>query len=78
MMKTKAEELNGLVLAGGIVVANSSEYKRATKFKPAAPGGKPITQFGTITRNRPKVGRNDPCPCGSGKKAKQCHPATTS
>jgi preprotein translocase subunit SecA len=21
----------------------------------------------------PKVGRNDPCPCGSGKKFKQCH-----
>ncbi|MCQ4437989.1 SEC-C metal-binding domain-containing protein [Clostridioides difficile] len=21
----------------------------------------------------PKVGRNDPCPCGSGKKYKQCH-----
>jgi preprotein translocase subunit SecA len=24
-------------------------------------------------RNTPKVGRNDPCPCGSGKKYKQCH-----
>ena len=24
-------------------------------------------------RNTPKVGRNDPCPCGSGKKFKQCH-----
>lgn len=24
-------------------------------------------------RNAPKVGRNDPCPCGSGKKYKQCH-----
>jgi len=22
---------------------------------------------------RPKVGRNDPCPCGSGKKYKKCH-----
>jgi len=21
----------------------------------------------------PKIGRNDPCPCGSGKKYKQCH-----
>ena len=26
-----------------------------------------------ITRDMPKVGRNDPCPCGSGKKYKQCH-----
>jgi len=27
----------------------------------------------TIRREVPKVGRNDPCPCGSGKKFKQCH-----
>jgi preprotein translocase subunit SecA len=27
----------------------------------------------TIKREQPKVGRNDPCPCGSGKKYKQCH-----
>ena len=26
-----------------------------------------------ITNAMPKVGRNDPCPCGSGKKFKQCH-----
>jgi preprotein translocase subunit SecA len=27
----------------------------------------------TIVRTVPKVGRNDPCPCGSGKKYKHCH-----
>ncbi|GMU24679.1 MAG: hypothetical protein AMXMBFR13_47520 [Phycisphaerae bacterium] len=27
----------------------------------------------TIRREQPKVGRNEPCPCGSGKKYKQCH-----
>jgi preprotein translocase subunit SecA len=27
----------------------------------------------TVRRERPKVGRNDPCPCGSGKKYKKCH-----
>jgi uncharacterized protein len=27
----------------------------------------------TIRRKTPKVGRNDPCPCGSGKKFKACH-----
>jgi preprotein translocase subunit SecA len=27
----------------------------------------------TIRRETPRVGRNDPCPCGSGKKYKQCH-----
>lgn len=28
---------------------------------------------GTYRRQTPKVGRNDPCPCGSGKKYKKCH-----
>jgi preprotein translocase subunit SecA len=28
-----------------------------------------------VRRNEPKVGRNDPCPCGSGKKYKKCHGA---
>ncbi|MDM4768369.1 UPF0149 family protein [Pelomonas sp. SE-A7] len=27
----------------------------------------------TLRREGPKVGRNDPCPCGSGRKYKQCH-----
>ncbi|MGD2107931.1 MAG: SEC-C metal-binding domain-containing protein [Phycisphaerae bacterium] len=30
----------------------------------------------TIRREQPKVGRNAPCPCGSGKKYKQCHGKT--
>jgi preprotein translocase subunit SecA len=29
----------------------------------------PVT---TLRRDGPKVGRNDPCPCGSGKKHKKC------
>ena len=32
----------------------------------------------TMRRDRPKVGRNDPCPCGSGKKYKKCHGKETS
>ncbi len=28
-----------------------------------------------IRRDAPKVGRNEPCPCGSGKKYKKCHGA---
>jgi uncharacterized protein len=30
----------------------------------------------TIRRDGPKVGRNDPCPCGSGRKYKNCHGAS--
>lgn len=30
----------------------------------------------TVQREEPKIGRNDPCPCGSGKKYKKCHALT--
>jgi preprotein translocase subunit SecA len=36
---------------------------------PAAPS----EQAQTVRRDMPKVGRNEPCPCGSGKKFKHCH-----
>ncbi len=32
---------------------------------------------GTYRRSEPKTGRNDPCPCGSGKKFKKCHASTS-
>ena len=35
----------------------------------------PSPQGATVRRNTPKVGRNEPCPCGSGKKFKRCHGA---
>jgi hypothetical protein len=42
--------------------------------RPARTGGDdaPIK---TVRRDEAKVGRNDPCPCGSGKKYKKCHGA---
>jgi preprotein translocase subunit SecA len=38
----------------------------------AVPQQRP-TQAATVKRDRPKLGRNDPCYCGSGKKYKNCH-----
>lgn len=49
--------------AGDDYAANERDY-----FDPSAP---PVKQ--EPIRVGPKVGRNDPCPCGSGKKYKQCH-----
>jgi len=40
---------------------------------PARVGGDDVVK--TVRRDEPKVGRNDPCPCGSGKKYKKCHGA---
>jgi len=42
--------------------------------QPARTGGDDA-KVKTIRRDTPKVGRNDPCPCGSGKKYKKCHGA---
>jgi preprotein translocase subunit SecA len=45
---------------------------------PARPSPQPATQPLTGTRvkdERDKIGRNDPCWCGSGKKYKKCHGA---
>jgi preprotein translocase subunit SecA len=38
-------------------------------------GGASQPQMAQVKRTVPKVGRNDPCPCGSGKKYKYCHGA---
>jgi len=34
--------------------------------------GYEIDEYGTVRRKAPKIGPNDPCPCGSGKKYKKC------
>jgi len=41
-------------------------------FDAALAGRRPGQQQGTVVADD-KVGRNDPCPCGSGKKWKKCH-----
>ena len=46
----------------------------ARQLREQHPGSAPEVQ-GTIVREGPKVGRNAPCPCGSGKKYKKCHGA---
>jgi preprotein translocase subunit SecA len=55
----------------------SGSRPTSTAFGDAEPkeahGGTDEVQ--TIRREGPKVGRNDPCPCGSGRKYKKCHGA---
>jgi preprotein translocase subunit SecA len=55
--------------------ASSSAAAVATPPRPARSGGDDVVK--TVRREEPKVGRNDPCPCGSGKKYKKCHGAGT-
>ncbi|MCK5816875.1 MAG: SEC-C domain-containing protein, partial [Candidatus Marinimicrobia bacterium] len=40
---------------------------------PSQPQAPKAGKIEPIRRDHPKVGRNEPCPCGSGKKYKNCH-----
>jgi preprotein translocase subunit SecA len=53
---------------------SSASAATSTARRPARVGGDDAA-VKTIRRDEPKVGRNDPCPCGSGKKYKKCHGA---
>ncbi|GLR71055.1 preprotein translocase subunit SecA [Agaribacter marinus] len=51
-----------------------AEAEQIAEHKSATPvGAQEQSKAKTVSRQGPKVGRNDPCPCGSGKKYKQCH-----
>ncbi|MCH5220201.1 MAG: preprotein translocase subunit SecA [Muribaculaceae bacterium] len=52
----------------------SEEQARAQAQAAAAPRG-PQAPAQPFKVNAPRIGRNDPCPCGSGKKYKNCHGA---
>jgi preprotein translocase subunit SecA len=53
----------------------AAQNRRAGRGRPAqaARGDGDGAKQEPVRRDRPKVGRNDPCPCGSGKKYKKCH-----
>jgi preprotein translocase subunit SecA len=70
-----------LTLSGGSASATASAMSRgsaasatATAPRPARTGGDDAV-VKTVRREEPKIGRNDPCWCGSGKKYKKCHGA---
>lgn len=50
-----------------------SRSEQAMKIAAQQAGQQRRQKVETIRREEPKVGRNEPCPCGSGKKYKQCH-----
>ena len=50
----------------------AQQRARGGDMPAAAPKADKTGKQETIRRDMPKVGRNDPCPCGSGKKYKNC------
>ena len=68
----QAEEAAALAAQNQQLEYQHSEYQEGGE--PAAAIPAPASDHpGTIRNILPKVGRNEPCPCGSGKKYKQCH-----
>jgi len=65
MVSTSADELEEAFM----------RRKRRELEQARMAGGGEAQQVQQVVRNQEKVGRNDPCPCGSGKKYKKCHGA---
>jgi preprotein translocase subunit SecA len=59
-----------LVAAPAVPEARPTAPLPSPGLRPPPAAAEPVAPY---VREAPKVGRNDPCPCGSGKKYKQCH-----
>ncbi len=66
--RREAAEREKLAFQHAAASAMAEEALASASAEPA-----PAETPQTFTREQPKVGRNEPCPCGSGKKFKQCH-----
>jgi preprotein translocase subunit SecA len=71
-----AEEQQTAVAAG--VRASTAGTSQSRAGVRAAPPALAAETAGPFVRGERKVGRNEPCPCGSGKKYKHCHGALSS
>jgi uncharacterized protein len=67
------EQRERLIVGAAAGVTGIYRYFEARRFVE----GEPFDNVTTFRRTVPKIGRNDPCPCGSGRKFKQCCGRTT-
>ena len=75
-MNAQHQEAQSMSQAAGAVAQQASSNFNSYSSRQAAGRVMAGARQGdniTVRRTMPKVGRNDPCPCGSGKKYKQCH-----
>ncbi len=85
-LQTNVSEIEGELEHTGITPAAAQAPGRPNGAAPSmedtaallgfAPGASSVTPGPAkkqVAKGLPKVGRNDPCPCGSGKKYKKCH-----
>ena len=80
MMETIEEDVSKYILKSVITVEDDIERDKTTDFGKAehvsanAEDGKEKVKAQPYVKDE-HIGRNDPCPCGSGKKYKNCHGA---
>ena len=80
--KFDGERTNAMAAATRLATKHGLSLEEAARFqgasaqvsapRPERTGGDDA-KVKTVRRDMPKIGRNDPCPCGSGKKYKHCH-----
>ncbi len=70
-MESQAEQISNITYTHPL--EDGSVAQEDEQGAPLAAGATAAVGAGGLAAQVPKVGRNDPCPCGSGKKYKQCH-----
>ncbi|MDQ5893626.1 MAG: preprotein translocase subunit SecA [Patescibacteria group bacterium] len=79
LFKEMQAAINGKILdllphiAAGVVNQETVELKEVHEQAQTIGSGDGDKAAPAATAKKPEVGRNDPCPCGSGKKYKKCH-----
>ncbi|MBK9362942.1 MAG: preprotein translocase subunit SecA [Rubrivivax sp.] len=74
LMTVRIQSQDQVAQAAEAIEAQASQLSNVTYTHPNEDGSvSQDTDPATLAAEVPKVGRNDPCPCGSGKKYKQCH-----
>ncbi|GHV31542.1 protein translocase subunit SecA [Spirochaetia bacterium] len=76
--RTSSRQTSGTVQSAshgsvGAFAGGSSGGTATGSGRRGGPSSRSEPEAATVVRSVPKVGRNDPCPCGSGKKYKFCH-----
>jgi len=71
-IRQKILDLAKRMVADGVDLKSEKQIKSWLRNHPEMTYGAGAPKVETFRREEPKVGRNDPCPCGSGQKYKKC------
>ncbi|MBN1846890.1 MAG: SEC-C domain-containing protein [Sedimentisphaerales bacterium] len=72
IFKARLESEQTMRSVWNVSATSHAEYAQFQAQREAAQAPQGEQKVKTIVLEKPKVGRNDPCPCGSGKKYKKC------